>query len=257
MTLGPLMLDVEGYELTAEDRELLQHPAVGGVILFTRNYDNPRQVQALVEDIHGLRDTHLLVAVDQEGGRVQRLRDGFTRLPPAQVFGNMFDEQPDAARHAAHEAGWLLAAELRAIGVDFSFAPVLDLGHGVSGVIGDRAFHARADTVATLAFAFMQGLEDGGMKAVGKHFPGHMPNRGSKVKYVLFHYKTGQGFQHTALHSCTCPGTIVHFDQIVFWFVMFGPSKVNLVRLIRLSSYIGLRSKPKPAVAACYCSSGC
>lgn len=173
MTLGPLMLDVEGCELCAEDRELLQHPAVGGVILFTRNYDSPRQVQALVEAIHRLRDTHLLVAVDQEGGRVQRFRDGFTRLPPIGCLGKIYETDSARAKHLARVTGWLMATELRAVGIDISFAPVLDLDYGVSTIIGNRALHRRPEVVAELAAAYQAGMHDAGMAATGKHFPGH------------------------------------------------------------------------------------
>ncbi len=173
MTLGPLMLDVAGCELCAEDRELLQHPAVGGVILFTRNFESPQQVSSLVEEIHRLRDPHLLVAVDQEGGRVQRFRDGFTRLPPLACLGTIHDSDRQRARHLARVTGWLMAAELRAVGVDISFAPVLDLDYGVSTVIGNRALHRRPEVVAELAVSYQGGMQEAGMAATGKHFPGH------------------------------------------------------------------------------------
>ena len=173
MTLGPLMIDVEGLELTAEDRELLAHPAVGGVILFTRNYESPRQVAALIDEIHGLRDPHLLVAVDQEGGRVQRFREGFTRLPPLSCLGRIYDGDVPRAKHLAKVTGWLMASELRAVGVDISFAPVLDLDFGVSTIIGNRALHKRPEVVAELAYAYQTGMHDAGMAATGKHFPGH------------------------------------------------------------------------------------
>jgi beta-N-acetylhexosaminidase len=173
MTLGPLMLDLAGRELCAEDRELLRHPAVGGVILFTRNYESPEQVRALVDGIHALRDPHLLVGVDQEGGRVQRFRDGFTHLPPLACLGRIYDSDRARAKHLARVTGWLMASELRAVGVDISFAPVLDLDYGVSTIIGNRALHRRPEIVAELATAYQAGMHEAGMAATGKHFPGH------------------------------------------------------------------------------------
>ena len=173
MSLGPLMADIEGTELTPADRDFLMHPAVGGVILFSRNYASPHQLAALTEAIHRLRTPALLVAVDQEGGRIQRFREGFTELPAARWLGRRYDVDPDTGRRLARHTGWLLAAELGAVGVDFSFAPVLDLDWGLSEVIGDRAFHATPEVAGELAAACMYGMQDAGMAAVAKHYPGH------------------------------------------------------------------------------------
>jgi beta-N-acetylhexosaminidase len=173
MSIGPVMLDLEGLEPTADELEMLRHPAVGGVILFSRNYRDPEQLQRLTARIHGARDPHLLVAVDQEGGRVQRFREGFTRLPPAARFGELYRQDPKRALRLCEQAGWLMATELRASGLDFSFAPVLDVDSGISEVIGDRAFGPRNMQVADLAAAWMRGCHAAGMAAVGKHFPGH------------------------------------------------------------------------------------
>lgn len=173
MSLGPVMLDVVGTELSADDIKRLQHPLVGGVILFARNFVSCSQLKALTTSIHNVRQPPLLIAVDHEGGRVQRFRDGFTKIPPMREFGKIWDKNPKNARELAIEAGWILAAELRAQGVDFSFTPVLDMDYGDSLVIGDRAFHQDVTAINELAFSLMQGLKKGGMSAVGKHFPGH------------------------------------------------------------------------------------
>ena len=173
MSLGPVMLDVVGTELTADDIRRLQHPLVGGVILFARNFASTTQLKALTASIHAVRQPPLLIAVDHEGGRVQRFREGFTKIPPMREFGKIWDKNPKRAKQLAEEAGWILAAELRAHGVDFSFTPVLDMDYGESQVIGDRAFHLNPQAINELAFHLMQGLKKGGMAAVGKHFPGH------------------------------------------------------------------------------------
>jgi beta-N-acetylhexosaminidase len=173
VTLGPLMVDVAGLELTPEDRDVLRHPLVGSVILFTRNYQSPAQLARLVADIHAIRSPALIVAVDQEGGRVQRFRPDFSRLPPPRRIGHEYDLDHAQGLRLARSMGWLMAAELRAHGVDLSFAPCVDLDYGVSEVIGDRAFHARPESVAQLALAYMQGMKDAGMSPTAKHFPGH------------------------------------------------------------------------------------
>jgi beta-N-acetylhexosaminidase len=167
------MVDVAGTALTPEDRRVLGHPLIGAVILFTRNYADPQQLEELVNEIHALRTPPLLVTVDHEGGRVQRFRAGFTELPPARAIGHAYDIDPEAGRQLAWQCGWLLAAELRAAGVDLSFAPCVDLDYGVSEVIGDRAYHRDPNVVARLAIASMQGMRAAGMTATAKHFPGH------------------------------------------------------------------------------------
>lgn len=174
MALGPVMVDVAGTELTEQEKQRLQHPLVGGVILFARNYSNRAQLQTLCAEIHELRDPPLLIAVDHEGGRVQRFKDdGFTHLPAMGELGRVWDGDPSLAVKLATAIGYILAAELRACGVDFSFTPVLDLDYGSSEVIGNRAFHSKPQTVARLAEALAHGLQQAGMGACGKHFPGH------------------------------------------------------------------------------------
>jgi len=173
MSLGPIMTDIEGIELNAEDRELLLHPLIGGVILFSRNFESVEQLQKLTTEIHALRDPHLLISVDHEGGRVQRFRDGFTALPAAAHFGEIYDKDHTRARFVTENAGWLMAAELRAVGVDFSFAPVLDINYKVSDVIGDRAFHSDPVIISELTHLYIKGMQAAGMAATAKHFPGH------------------------------------------------------------------------------------
>ncbi|MBT8086370.1 MAG: beta-N-acetylhexosaminidase [Woeseia sp.] len=173
MALGPVMLDIEGTALTPADRELLREPAVGGVILFSRNYQSPSQLNDLVSDIRALRRPPLLIAADYEGGRVQRFRDGFTAIPTMRSLGRHFDSDPDEAVTMSRTCGWLIGAELRSMGIDLSFAPCVDLDWGVSEVIGDRSFHRKPQVVSKLALALIRGMRDAGMAAVAKHFPGH------------------------------------------------------------------------------------
>ncbi|MSQ59432.1 MAG: beta-N-acetylhexosaminidase [Betaproteobacteria bacterium] len=173
LSLGNVMLDVLGTELTAEDVRRLTHPSVGGVILFARNYRDPVQLHTLTNDIRALREPRLLIAVDHEGGRVQRFRSGFRAIPPMRRLGDLWERDPSQARRCAFHIGSVIALELAAHGVDFSFTPVLDLDYGQSGVIGDRAFHSDPDAVSELAGALIDGLHENGVIAVGKHFPGH------------------------------------------------------------------------------------
>ncbi|WP_245756568.1 beta-N-acetylhexosaminidase [Amphritea atlantica] len=169
---GALMLDIAGLSLTEDDKSLLKNPQVGGLILFSRNYHSPQQLSDLIQEVR-LCAPQLLIAVDQEGGRVQRFRDGFTRLPPMSVLGTLYSQDRDNAVTVATELGWLMAAELISYGIDISFAPVLDLDFGVSQVIGDRAFSGSPETVTALAGAFIDGMRQAGMASTGKHFPGH------------------------------------------------------------------------------------
>ncbi|MCL2020705.1 MAG: beta-N-acetylhexosaminidase [Betaproteobacteria bacterium] len=176
MLTGPFMLDIAGESLNAAERERINHPLIGGLILFSRNYRSIPQLDLLIREIRALRSPSLpslLIAVDHEGGRVQRFREGFTRLPPMRRLGERWEEDADAAMSEARQIGYLLAAELRAHDIDFSFTPVLDLDYGVSSVIGDRAFHHDPDVVIALAQSLIEGLQQGGMASCGKHFPGH------------------------------------------------------------------------------------
>lgn len=173
MSHGPLIIDIAATELTDLERARLSHPLVGGVILFARNYCDPVQLKALCDEIHALKTPRLLIAIDHEGGRVQRCREGFTRLPAMRRLGEWWDRSPRAAVESARMLGYVLAAELRACGVDLSFAPVLDLDWGRSAVIGDRSFHRDPRAVIELAGSLIAGMRAAGMACCGKHFPGH------------------------------------------------------------------------------------
>lgn len=162
---GPVMIDLEGLTPSQSEKEKINHPNTGAVILFSRNYSSPEQVTQLIKDIRHARDGDILIAVDQEGGRVQRFQTGFTRLPPASTF----TQSPDLAK----SAGWLMATELLAVGIDFSFAPVLDIDCGISEIIGNRSFSQDHKVATQLASNFRKGMNSAGMAATGKHFPGH------------------------------------------------------------------------------------
>jgi len=172
MKPGPLMLDLVGTTLMPDERKLIQHPGVGGLIFFSRNFESKPQLLELVAEIKALRPS-LLLAVDQEGGRVQRLQDGFTRIPPMQAFGRFYEERPSEAVELAKECAWLMAAEVLACGIDFSFAPVLDVDDRHCKVIANRAFSPKPASVAALGKAFIEGMREAGMASTGKHFPGH------------------------------------------------------------------------------------
>lgn len=171
---GPVMADVNAYALTEEEKQRLTDPAIGGVILFRRNFQNTEQLKRLVSEIKSLRKPELIIAVDHEGGRVQRFIEGFTRLPAMNVLGEIWNTAGEAAAKAqAEQTGWVLATELSACGIDLSFTPVLDLDWNQCAVIGNRSFHSDPEIVTELALALQKGLNRGGMKSCGKHFPGH------------------------------------------------------------------------------------
>jgi beta-N-acetylhexosaminidase len=167
------MISLRGTSLADDERRWLTSPTVGGVILFTRNFASLEQLRALIDDIHALRTPPLLIAVDQEGGRVQRLREPFMRLPAGRVLGHLYDENPAAAEEASSALAWVMAAELRALSIDISFAPVVDLDLGLAAVIGDRALHRDPEVVARLAASFNAGAQEAGMVITAKHFPTH------------------------------------------------------------------------------------
>ena len=173
LPLGAVIADVEGLRLGAVDRTRLMHSQMGGVILFARHYESVAQLCALTAEIRALRGDDFIIAVDHEGGRVQRFREGFTAIPAMRRLGERWDQDEDAALKLAKDCGYVLASELRACGVNLSFTPVLDLDYGESGVIGDRAFHRDAAIVSALAAALQRGLAEGGLASCGKHFPGH------------------------------------------------------------------------------------
>ena len=172
MPIAPLMLDFEGTEMTQDEKELMQHPLCGGLILFSRNFESVEQLEHLIAQVRDASKSDLLIGVDHEGGRVQRFREGFTKLP---ALGKLYEQSKEeqSALQASHNHAWLMASELRAMGIDFSFAPVLDLNYGVSEVIGDRAFHGDAAIVTKMAEAYISGMQQAGMASTGKHFPGH------------------------------------------------------------------------------------
>jgi beta-N-acetylhexosaminidase len=165
MPIGPVMIDIDGQTLSGYDRDKISHPNTGAIILFSRNFADPEQIRELIGEIRSCRQGNILIAVDQEGGRVQRFQNGFTRLPAA-IF---YAEHPQLTE----QAGWLMAMELLAVGVDFSFAPVLDVDCGISEIIGDRSFSQDCQLAAKYAGSFRQGMRRAGMAATGKHFPGH------------------------------------------------------------------------------------
>lgn len=173
MPIGPIMLDIAGTALTQEDEQLLKNPLVGGLILFSRNYENLEQLQQLIYNIRNCRKDPILIAVDQEGGRVQRLHEGFTKLPANRKLGALYDKNQEKALEYANEIGWLMASEMLSIGIDFSFAPVLDVDNGHCAVIKGRGFHREPEKIIEIATAYISGMHQAGMAATGKHFPGH------------------------------------------------------------------------------------
>ena len=173
MKMGPLMIDVEGLALNSDDMKRISHPMVGGIILFARNYKDTAQLKILTDAIRKIRGHDFLIAVDHEGGRVQRFKEGFTPIPPMRKLGEIWDKDAHKANHLAFLIGQTIATELRVFDIDFSFTPVLDIDYSESTVIRDRAFHGNIEAIKNLAFSLLDGLKEGGMHGVGKHFPGH------------------------------------------------------------------------------------
>ena len=173
MSSGPIMIDIEGYTLTPADHSFLCNALIGGVILFARNYKSPEQLTQLIKEIHGLRDPPLLVAVDHEGGRIQRFINGFTRIPPMRYLGHYYDKDKNDACFLTERIGWIIGSELRAVGIDLCFAPCVDIDRNLNDVIGDRAFHLSPKIIRDLAASFCKGLQEAGMASIAKHFPGH------------------------------------------------------------------------------------
>lgn len=173
MTTKRFMLDLDGITISAEEKDIIQHPLVGGLIFFTRNYHSLEQLTQLITDVRALVDEDFLISVDHEGGRVQRFRHGFTKLPALAHLGRLYADDATSAKSLTQQHGWLMAAELRSMDIDFSFAPVLDLDNGTSTVIGDRSFHDDEQIVSALASDYIQGMRQAGMASTGKHFPGH------------------------------------------------------------------------------------
>jgi beta-N-acetylhexosaminidase len=219
LPLGPVIVDVAGLELTDAERVRLRHPLVGGVILFARNYESPAQLGDLTRELHALREPPLLVCVDHEGGRVQRFRKGFSSIAPMRELGRLWERDVLGAIREATEVGFLIGSELRAAGVDLSFTPVLDLDHGASGVIGDRAFHGDPRVVTLLAKSLSHGLLLAGLANCGKHFPGHgyahadshvaMPQDDRPLAAILAHDAAPYGWLGRAL-SAVMPAHVVY-----------------------------------------------
>ncbi len=207
---GRVMVDVAGLELTEQERRRLEHPTCAGVILFSRNYDNRQQLRMLCEQIKALRTPGLLIAVDQEGGRVQRFREEFTVIPPMRTIGSIWEASRKQGVLAARDAAYVIGTELAGCGIDFSFAPVLDIDHGCSPAIGDRAFHSSAEGVVELARAFVEGLHECGMAAVGKHFPGHGAVTSDTHHDIAVDHRTLEQIEDTDLRPFTalCKGVL-------------------------------------------------